>query len=168
MAYSSSAAAFAARSPEPLPEVPTALFVGVLESTKNLDGLARAWTDVVRRLPGARLHLVGDGSLRAVAERLVGGVGVVPEQVGGGEDQARGAGPARQRMLGVERLVQRVPLAVGQALDRGDLGAVRLHGQHRTALHRHAVEQHGARTAVGGVAADRSAGLAQHIPQIVD
>ncbi len=65
------AAAFAGRPPAPLPAEPTALFVGVLESTKNLDGLARAWTDVVRRLPGARLHLVGDGSLRAVAERLV-------------------------------------------------------------------------------------------------
>jgi glycogen synthase len=65
------AAAFAGRPPEPLPERPVALFVGVLEAYKNVDGLVRAWPDVARRVPEAGLHLVGDGTLRAAAERLV-------------------------------------------------------------------------------------------------
>ena len=65
------ATAFTRRPPQPLPATPTALFVGALEATKNVDGLARAWTDVARRLPAARLRLVGDGTLRGLAERLV-------------------------------------------------------------------------------------------------
>ena len=50
----------------PLPEAPQALFVGVLERYKNIDGLAEAWRDVAApRCPGAQLRIVGDGSLRA-------------------------------------------------------------------------------------------------------
>jgi glycosyltransferase involved in cell wall biosynthesis len=59
------------RPPEPLPERPTALFVGVLERYKNVDGLAEAWRQAAPRVPEARLRLVGDGSLAAVAETLV-------------------------------------------------------------------------------------------------
>jgi hypothetical protein len=51
----------------------------------------------------------------------------------------------------------------GQALDRGDLGAVGLHGQDRAALHRVAVEVHRAGTAVGGVATDVGAGQSEHV-----
>lgn len=51
-------AAFAA--PEaPLPEQPAAIFVGSLEPAKGLDLLLRAW----RQVEGARLHIVGRGSL---------------------------------------------------------------------------------------------------------
>jgi glycosyltransferase involved in cell wall biosynthesis len=57
--------------PVPLPPDPAALFVGVLERYKNVDGLARAWRLAAPRSPGARLRLVGRGSERAVAERLV-------------------------------------------------------------------------------------------------
>ena len=53
------------------------------------------------------------------------------------------------------------PVAAGQALDRRDLGAVGLSGQHGAALHRLAVQLHGARAAVGGVAADVGAGQAE-------
>src|SRR4051794_32222642 len=56
---------------QPLPERPTALFIGMLEAYKNVDGLADAWRDVVRRLPEARLVLVGNGARRAVVEALV-------------------------------------------------------------------------------------------------
>ena len=62
---------FLATEPEPLPERPTALFVGVLERYKAVDVLAEAWRLAARRVPDATLRLVGRGALREVAERLV-------------------------------------------------------------------------------------------------
>ncbi|HEY6069462.1 MAG TPA: glycosyltransferase family 4 protein, partial [Gaiellaceae bacterium] len=56
--------------PQPLPQHPQALFVGVLERYKNVDGLAEAWRRAAARVPGARLRLVGSGTLRPVVERL--------------------------------------------------------------------------------------------------
>ena len=61
----------------PLPERPQALFVGVLERYKNVDGLAEAWRRAAPRAPEARLRLVGSGTLRPVVERLV---AELPEQ----------------------------------------------------------------------------------------
>jgi glycosyltransferase involved in cell wall biosynthesis len=55
----------------PLPEQPLALFVGVLEPYKNVDGLAAAWRIAAPRVPGARLRIVGRGSRTAVVEALV-------------------------------------------------------------------------------------------------
>lgn len=63
--------AFFDRPPAPLPDRPVALFVGVLEPYKNIDGLARAWRDVAAAVPDAQLHLVGDGTMTEVAETLV-------------------------------------------------------------------------------------------------
>ena len=57
--------------PVPLPTEPVALFVGVLEAYKNVDGLADAWRLAAERVPGARLHVVGKGSRTDVAESLV-------------------------------------------------------------------------------------------------
>jgi glycosyltransferase involved in cell wall biosynthesis len=54
---------FRTSPPKPLPEAPTALFVGVLERYKAVDVLAEAWPDVAERVPGARLRLVGTGPL---------------------------------------------------------------------------------------------------------
>jgi hypothetical protein len=71
-------------------------------------------------------------------------------------------------VLGVEGLLQRVPLPVREALDGGDLGAVGLHRQHGAALHGHAVQVHRARATVGGVAADRGTGLAEPVSQVMD
>jgi glycosyltransferase involved in cell wall biosynthesis len=62
---------FLAGPPAPLPERPRALFVGVLERYKAVDVLAEAWRAAAPRAPGAALHLVGRGTLRDVAERLV-------------------------------------------------------------------------------------------------
>jgi glycosyltransferase involved in cell wall biosynthesis len=62
---------FSERPSVSLPPVPAALFVGVLELYKNVDGLARAWRLAAPRLPGAQLRLVGRGSRRDVAEGLV-------------------------------------------------------------------------------------------------
>ena len=62
--------------PEPLPERPLALFVGVLEAYKNIDGLAAAWRRAAPRVPGASLRLVGKGTRSDVAEALVRELGV--------------------------------------------------------------------------------------------
>jgi glycosyltransferase involved in cell wall biosynthesis len=63
--------AFQEGPPVPLPPTPAALFVGVLELYKNVDGLARAWRIAATRLPGTQLRLVGRGSRRAVVEELL-------------------------------------------------------------------------------------------------
>ncbi|HUH15533.1 MAG TPA: glycosyltransferase family 4 protein [Gaiellaceae bacterium] len=62
---------FLDRPPAPLPERPRALFVGVLERYKNVDGLAAAWRRVAQEIPNATLHLVGTGTLTRVASALV-------------------------------------------------------------------------------------------------
>jgi len=64
-------APFAERPPAPLPERPRALFVGVLERYKNVDGLADAWRLAAPRVPGAELVLVGKGTLTEVPRQLV-------------------------------------------------------------------------------------------------
>jgi glycosyltransferase involved in cell wall biosynthesis len=46
-----------------------ALFIGTFATVKGVDVLLDAWADVVRRVPNARLRLVGDGPLRASFER---------------------------------------------------------------------------------------------------
>ncbi len=50
-------------------ESPRALFVGGLSPVKNVTGLLAAWADVHRRLPQARLTIVGDGPQRDEVER---------------------------------------------------------------------------------------------------
>jgi glycosyltransferase involved in cell wall biosynthesis len=52
----------------PLPERPQALFVGVLEPYKNVEGLAEAWRRAAPQVPGARLVVVGKGSQRTAIE----------------------------------------------------------------------------------------------------
>lgn len=54
-----------------LPARPSALFVGVLQRYKNVDGIAAAWRLAAPRVPEARLVLVGDGPLADSLERLV-------------------------------------------------------------------------------------------------
>lgn len=80
-------------------------------------------------------------SLEPIPDLFVGRVRVIHEQVDHGHDHPGGAVAALQRVAVPERLLDRVQFAVGQALHCGDLGSVRLHGQHRAALHAHAVEQ---------------------------
>jgi len=63
--------AFAERPPEQLPARPTILSVAALEAYKNLAGLDAAWRLLADRVPDARLVLVGSGSQRAIADRLV-------------------------------------------------------------------------------------------------
>jgi glycosyltransferase involved in cell wall biosynthesis len=57
--------------PQPPPKRPQALFVGVLERYKNIDGLAVAWRLAAPRVPNARLLLVGSGREQEAVERLL-------------------------------------------------------------------------------------------------
>ena len=70
--------AFADPPVEAVPEAATVAFVGALEPYKNVDGLASAWRTVARKLPSARLVVVGDGSRRSVVDGLV---AELPQQV---------------------------------------------------------------------------------------
>ena len=63
--------AFSEPPVEPLPERPTALFIGVLERYKNLHAIAEAWRLAASRVPEATLRVVGDGRHHEVAEALV-------------------------------------------------------------------------------------------------
>jgi glycosyltransferase involved in cell wall biosynthesis len=63
--------AFLERPPAPLPERPSAVFVGVLERYKAFDTLVDAWRLAAPKVPDATLHLVGDGTMRDRAEQLV-------------------------------------------------------------------------------------------------
>jgi glycosyltransferase involved in cell wall biosynthesis len=70
------------RAPEPLPDAPVALFVGVLEPYKNIDGLAEAWR--LARTDG-QLRIVGKGS----REDVVRGLGVRWDRELSSEEVAR-------------------------------------------------------------------------------
>jgi glycosyltransferase involved in cell wall biosynthesis len=59
---------FTERPVQPLPAEPAALFVGVLEPYKNVEGLAAAWQLAAPQVPGAKLVVVGNGSQRGVIE----------------------------------------------------------------------------------------------------
>jgi glycosyltransferase involved in cell wall biosynthesis len=88
--------AFTASAPVPLPDAPSALFVGVLERYKNVAGLVAAWRTVAARLPGARLRIVGRGreaeTVRRLAAELPGQVVwtpvLPPEEVARALDEA--------------------------------------------------------------------------------
>jgi glycosyltransferase involved in cell wall biosynthesis len=62
---------FLEHPPAALPSEPVALFVGVLERYKAVEVLADAWRRAAPRIPSARLRLVGRGTMRDLAERLV-------------------------------------------------------------------------------------------------
>ncbi len=61
-------AVFTERPVQPLPPGPVALFVGVLEPYKNVEGLAAAWQLVAPQVPDAKLVVVGRGSQRGAIE----------------------------------------------------------------------------------------------------
>lgn len=70
--------AFASRAAGPVPQAPVALFVGMLEYYKNVDGLTAAWRKVAARVPDAKLVIVGKGARRRLVEDVL---GELPKQV---------------------------------------------------------------------------------------
>jgi glycosyltransferase involved in cell wall biosynthesis len=63
------AESFLESPPAPLPESPSAVFVGVLERYKAIDTLIAAWKLAAPRVPAASLHVVGSGSLQSLVEQ---------------------------------------------------------------------------------------------------
>jgi glycosyltransferase involved in cell wall biosynthesis len=55
----------------PVPDARRVVFVGALETYKNVDGLAAAWRRVAQGQPDAVLTVVGRGSRHEVIDRLV-------------------------------------------------------------------------------------------------
>jgi glycosyltransferase involved in cell wall biosynthesis len=55
----------------PLPDRPVALFVGVLERYKNVDGIVGAWRRAAPQVPAAMLQIVGQGREEAQVEALM-------------------------------------------------------------------------------------------------
>src|SRR6266699_6561647 len=129
-----------------------------------------------RRLLGRRgAHCLGGGldglddvdvagttaevAFEALADLVFGRVRVLPEQVSGGHDEAGRAVAALQTVLVPESLLDRVQLPIlGHALDRHQVPALGLDGEHGAALDGLAVDQDGARAALAGVTADVRAG----------
>lgn len=70
--------AFVAEPVKPLPDRPGAVFVGMLEAYKNVDGLARAWRRVAVAVPDARLVIIGKGGRKHVVRELLADL---PDQV---------------------------------------------------------------------------------------
>src|SRR5438093_2874852 len=106
------------------------------------------------------VHVAGtpaEVAFESPPDLVFGRVRVLREQIRGGHDEARRAVAALQAVLVPERLLDRVQLAIlGHALDRLQVLALRLDGEHRAALHGFAVDEDRARAALAGVAPDRS------------
>src|SRR6476660_4651771 len=98
------------------------------------------------------------------ADLRLGGFRVPIEEPGGLHDHSRGAEAALQAVLVPERLLEGMQRrAVDHALDRPDLGAVRLDREHGAGLRAAAVHVNGAGAAVARVAADVGAGQPEHV-----
>lgn len=67
--------AFFGRPPQPLPELPSALWVGVLQRYKDPATLTAAWRRVARELSDARLAIVGRGPEAEDVQRLADDLG---------------------------------------------------------------------------------------------
>ncbi len=87
------------RPPLPIPEAATALFVGVLEPYKNIDGLLDAWRLARPRVPGATLRIVGDGSRAPLVEAAARAGAVEWQRRVPAEDVARALDEARVLVL---------------------------------------------------------------------
>ena len=62
----------------PMPPTRTAVYVGVLETTKGVDVLIDAWPSVVRQLPDAKLVVVGGGPRLAAYRDRAAALGCAP------------------------------------------------------------------------------------------
>src|SRR6266550_5365564 len=114
---------------------------------------------------GAAAEIAAD----PVSDLGLSGLLVLVEQPGGLHYHPRRAEAALETVLVPEGLLERLEgRPVGHPLDRPDLGAVRLDGEHRARLGALAVHVDRAGTAVARVAADVRTGEQEHIAQEVD
>src|SRR5947209_956467 len=107
--------------------------------------------------------------LQAVADLVVGGIGMIGQELSGGHDHARRAESALQPVLIPEGLLDGVELAGGgHAFDGQQFAAVGLHGEHGARFDGPAVEHDGTGAADRRFAADVRSREAGVFPQIVD
>ena len=105
-------------------------------------------------------------AFETLADLVLGRARVALQQRRRRHEEARRAETALQSVLVPERFLQRREFAVaGQALDRCELSAIRLDGEHRAGFDRSAVDEYRAGTALAGVAADMRAGQTQVLAQ---
>ena len=103
------------------------------------------------------------------ADFLFAWLGVLGEQLMGGEQQTGRAVATLQAVRIAESSLNRIELAIFfEALNGRDLRPVSLHRKHRAGLYRQAVHQHGTSTAVRRVATDVRAGEVACLPQKLD
>ena len=94
---------------------------------------------------------------------------VVLQQTPGTGDHARGAKAALQAVMLAKALLQhRHAVRPGNALDRGDRGAIGLRGKDRAGFHRLAVQIDRAGAAMAGFSADMRPGQSRSLAQDVD
>ena len=147
------------------PQISVVLNVGAAHAGVfgSLDVTARTKAELVAALAadGVAVLNVDDPRVAAMAEATRARV----VRVGRGGRGGRGADVRAEdvRLDEVARPVFRLVTPAGQAEV-----ALRLHGEHRAALHGHAVHQDGAGAAVGGVAADRRADPAEVVSEVVN
>src|SRR5438128_9037403 len=116
-------------------------------------------------IAGAAAEVAADGLADLGLARVLGAL----EQRAARQHHAGRAKAALQPVLLPEAFLDGVELAsLLQPLDGRHFAAVGLHRQHGARLHRLPVEQHGARAAVGGVAADVRARQPQPLADEVD
>src|SRR5689334_20846169 len=114
--------------------------------------------------PSASLHgfhdivvagAAADVSLKPFADVSLTGIGVSPREIDGTHDHARRAKPALQSMMLAEGRLHGMQLTVNrQPFNRCYGGAVRLHREHGTGLHRLAVDVYDTGATLAGIAAD--------------
>ena len=91
------------------------------------------------------------------------------DDVDGRHDHARRAEAALQAVIVAECRLHRVQLvALGDAFDGGDVGAVGLSDQHGAGFHRPAIDMDDAGAALAGVASDMRAGESEMVAQEMD
>src|SRR5215471_3599992 len=102
-----------------------------------------------------------------IADFILGRMGISRKVIRKRHQDARGAEAALQRMVLLERLLQRVERAVGgcERLDGGHAAPLRLHRKREAAAHRHAIDQHRAASAYAVFATNMSAGGANDMAQ---
>src|SRR5277367_2554025 len=102
-------------------------------------------------------------------DRLLVGIRMPMYQIDRAQNHARGAESALQAVAFLERRLHRMHRAIGcEALDGHNLRALRLHGEDGAGLDRVAVDEHGACTALSGVATHVRAGQREVIADKVD
>ena len=97
--------------------------------------------------------------------RLGGSRDFFEQRSGGRDEKPRRTEPTLQRVFFDERFLKRMEsVAFGEPFDRDDRRVVRLGGEHRAALHRSTVDEHGARSALARVTADVGPRQAELVP----